>query len=74
MTRPSDGAVDSHIGAPRANLIWLIGLFMRKLWDAHVILRRDDGMSFIYIDRHLIHQVTERGGPVVHVIGPELVR
>jgi len=29
-----------------------------KLWDAHVIVRRDDGTSLIYIDRHLIHEVT----------------
>jgi 3-isopropylmalate/(R)-2-methylmalate dehydratase large subunit len=29
-----------------------------KLWDAHVILRRDDGTSLVYIDRHLIHEVT----------------
>jgi 3-isopropylmalate/(R)-2-methylmalate dehydratase large subunit len=29
-----------------------------KLWDAHVILRREDGTSLVYIDRHLIHEVT----------------
>jgi 3-isopropylmalate/(R)-2-methylmalate dehydratase large subunit len=29
-----------------------------KLWDAHVILRREDGTSLLYIDRHLIHEVT----------------
>ncbi len=29
-----------------------------KLWDAHVIETRDDGTSLIFIDRHLVHEVT----------------
>jgi 3-isopropylmalate/(R)-2-methylmalate dehydratase large subunit len=29
-----------------------------KIWDAHVIETRDDGTSLIYIDRHLVHEVT----------------
>src|SRR6187551_2388761 len=29
-----------------------------KIWDAHVIERRDDGTCLIFIDRHLIHEVT----------------
>jgi 3-isopropylmalate/(R)-2-methylmalate dehydratase large subunit len=29
-----------------------------KLWDAHVVRRNDDGTSLIYIDRHLVHEVT----------------
>jgi len=29
-----------------------------KIWDAHVIERRPDGTCLIYIDRHLIHEVT----------------
>ncbi|WP_370978882.1 3-isopropylmalate dehydratase large subunit [Agaribacterium sp. ZY112] len=29
-----------------------------KLWDAHVVKQRDDGSSLIYIDRHLVHEVT----------------
>lgn len=29
-----------------------------KLWDAHLVLDRDDGSSLIYIDRHLLHEVT----------------
>ncbi|MBF8779347.1 3-isopropylmalate dehydratase large subunit [Pseudomonas fulva] len=29
-----------------------------KLWDAHVVKQRDDGSSLIYIDRHIIHEVT----------------
>ena len=29
-----------------------------KIWDAHVVETRDDGTSLIYIDRHLVHEVT----------------
>ena len=29
-----------------------------KIWDAHVIERRDDGTCLIFIDRHLVHEVT----------------
>ncbi|EMD83155.1 3-isopropylmalate dehydratase large subunit [Pacificimonas flava] len=29
-----------------------------KIWDAHTVERRDDGTSLIYIDRHLVHEVT----------------
>lgn len=48
-----------------------------KLWDAHAILTREDGMSLLWIDRHLLHegsfhafdQLTKRGAGVAH---PEL--
>ncbi len=29
-----------------------------KIWDAHVVDRRGDGTCLIYIDRHLVHEVT----------------
>ena len=29
-----------------------------KIWDAHVVERRDDSTCLIYIDRHLVHEVT----------------
>ncbi len=29
-----------------------------KIWDAHVVSRRDDGTCLVYIDRHLVHEVT----------------
>ncbi|MDQ8755556.1 3-isopropylmalate dehydratase large subunit [Sphingosinicella sp. LHD-64] len=29
-----------------------------KIWDAHVVEKRDDGTCLIYIDRHLVHEVT----------------
>ncbi len=28
-----------------------------KIWDAHVIVARDDGDALLYIDRHLIHDL-----------------
>ena len=27
-----------------------------KLWDAHEILRRDDGACLLWVDRHLVHE------------------
>ncbi|CEJ12319.1 3-isopropylmalate dehydratase large subunit [bacterium YEK0313] len=43
-----------------------------KLWDGHVVTRRDDGLSLIWIDRHFVHegshhafgQIDARGGRV----------
>src|SRR5512138_1274476 len=29
-----------------------------KIWDSHVVDRQDDGTCLIYIDRHLVHEVT----------------
>ncbi|WP_439571100.1 3-isopropylmalate dehydratase large subunit [Sphingomonas sp.] len=29
-----------------------------KIWAAHVVERREDGTCLIYIDRHLVHEVT----------------
>lgn len=29
-----------------------------KIWDAHVIEQQEDGTSLIFIDRHLVHEVT----------------
>lgn len=29
-----------------------------KIWDAHLVTQRADGTALIYIDRHLIHEVT----------------
>ncbi len=29
-----------------------------KIWDAHVVERRADGTCLIFIDRHLVHEVT----------------
>ncbi|PSJ36731.1 3-isopropylmalate dehydratase large subunit [Allosphingosinicella deserti] len=30
----------------------------QKIWDAHVVEQRPDGTALIYIDRHLVHEVT----------------
>lgn len=29
-----------------------------KIWDAHLVAQREDGTGLIYIDRHLLHEVT----------------
>ena len=29
-----------------------------KIWDQHVVEQRDDGTCLLYIDRHLVHEVT----------------
>jgi 3-isopropylmalate/(R)-2-methylmalate dehydratase large subunit len=29
-----------------------------KLWDMHLVKQRDDGSALIYIDRHIVHEVT----------------
>ena len=29
-----------------------------KIWDAHLVEQQDDGTCLIYIDRHLVHEVT----------------
>ena len=29
-----------------------------KIWDSHLVNRQDDGTCLIYIDRHLVHEVT----------------
>lgn len=29
---------------------------LEKLWQAHTVLRRDDGMALLWVDRHLIHE------------------
>jgi 3-isopropylmalate/(R)-2-methylmalate dehydratase large subunit len=29
-----------------------------KIWDSHVVRREDDGTCLLYIDRHIIHEVT----------------
>ncbi len=43
-----------------------------KVWDAHEVLRREDGASLLWVDRHLVHEgshhafakLAERGLPV----------
>lgn len=29
-----------------------------KLWDDHLVKQRDDGSALLYIDRHIVHEVT----------------
>ena len=29
-----------------------------KIWESHLVEKQDDGTCLIYIDRHLVHEVT----------------
>ena len=29
-----------------------------KIWENHLVHQQDDGTSLIYVDRHLVHEVT----------------
>ena len=29
-----------------------------KIWESHLVDRQDDGTCLIYIDRHLVHEIT----------------
>lgn len=29
-----------------------------KIWDAHIVVEKENSPSLIYIDRHLVHEVT----------------
>ena len=53
-TKPLRNARDTRImtsaTAPRT--------LYQKIWDAHVVQQRDDGTALLYIDRHLVHEVT----------------
>jgi len=39
-------------------LIMIARTLYDKLWDSHVVHRADDGTCLLYIDRHLVHEVT----------------
>ena len=41
---------NTNMGAPRT--------LYDKIFDAHVVDRSDDGTCILYIDRHLVHEVT----------------
>ena len=40
----------ANAGAPRT--------LYDKLWDEHVVHTEEDGTAVLYIDRHLVHEVT----------------
>ena len=51
--------------APRMDIIEILGLFPMgmqtlydKLWQSHVVREELDGTALLYIDRHLVHEVT----------------
>ena len=46
----TEAGTKPHGGAPRT--------MYDKIWDAHVVAPRKDGSFLLYIDRHLVHEVT----------------
>ena len=32
-----------------------------KIWENHLVHQQEDGTSLIYVDRHLVHEVTSSG-------------
>src|SRR4030067_664149 len=45
---------------------------IRKIWDRHVVTERPDGMCLLYIDRHLVHEVTSpQAFEALRLPGPE---
>ena len=33
-----------------------------KIWEEHLVHEQSDGTSLIYVDRHLVHEVTSPQG------------
>jgi 3-isopropylmalate/(R)-2-methylmalate dehydratase large subunit len=67
VSRAALGAVAGSSATPAAARFIVDGLrkeidmgrtLYDKLWDAHLVDEQDDGSALIYIDRHLIHEVT----------------
>jgi len=45
--------------SPLRGILWVtMPTIIRKIWDRHVVTERPDGMCLLYIDRHLVHEVT----------------
>jgi 3-isopropylmalate/(R)-2-methylmalate dehydratase large subunit len=51
-------ATTSEIAAEVVSAIKGPRTLFDKLWDAHVVCEREDGPSLLYIDLHLVHEVT----------------
>jgi 3-isopropylmalate/(R)-2-methylmalate dehydratase large subunit len=54
----SENAVPGKPICIRLHQISPMSTIIRKIWDRHVVTERPDGMCLLYIDRHLIHEVT----------------
>ncbi len=49
---------DSHSQHPSTPAPKHPSTLLDKVWDAHVVRMLDDGRTLLYIDRHLVHEVT----------------
>jgi 3-isopropylmalate/(R)-2-methylmalate dehydratase large subunit len=53
-----DGIIPLHAGLSPGDLFMAARTLYDKLWDDHVVHVEDDGTTVLYIDRHLVHEVT----------------
>ena len=47
---------------------------VEKIWNAHVVLARDDGRTLMAIDRHFVHEGSHHGFAQVRARGAQLAR
>ncbi len=54
------GIIKIHFeGLGRLCAVWImLKTLYEKLWDAHAVHSEEDGTTILYIDRHLVHEVT----------------
>ncbi len=45
-----------------------------KVWDAHVVVQREDGQSLLWIDRHFLHEGSFHAFDKLKARGAELAR
>ena len=45
-----------------------------KLWDAHVILQREDGAALLWVDRHLVHEGSNHAFEALDAKGRRVAR
>ena len=55
--------VDPYMKSYKSNIEKIIGIELTKtlfdkIWSHHLVNSQDDGTCLIYIDRHLVHEVT----------------
>lgn len=57
-TRLAGSAGSLHVQSPVTHYAMQPRTLYDKLWDAHIVHTEPDGSALLYIDRHLVHEVT----------------
>jgi len=55
---PANSAIDQPDTSGRQDIPMTGKTLYDKIWDAHLAHEAEDGTSLLYIDRHLVHEVT----------------